>query len=59
MILQKAEVRCIKCNHDFNIEMPVQCEIEIFTAAMKAVKCPECKAGSKYIALVKTSPVDE
>ena len=45
MILQKAQVRCIKCNHDFNIELPVHCEIEIFTAAMKAVKCPECKAG--------------
>jgi len=38
--------------------MPVKCEIEVFSAAMKAVKCPKCNAESKYIALVKTSPVE-
>ena len=59
MRIQKAKVRCVKCEHDFIIDLPVECEIEVFSAAMKAVKCPKCNAGSKYIALVKTSPVDE
>ncbi len=57
MKVQPAVMRCNKCKHDFDSEIIVQCAIEVFTAVIKSIQCPQCKA-SKYLALVTTKEAE-
>lgn len=44
---QRTQLRCAKCNGLFEEETPIRVSVEIFVAALSAIRCPHC--GSKKI----------
>lgn len=58
MKLQDAVIQCDnkKCGHKFQDQLLVQCSVERFCAAIKAMRCPKC--NGKKLSLVKTESVE-
>jgi hypothetical protein len=49
MRVQQTPVTCLKCQHWWRAELPVECAIQVWAAAVKTLRCPKCGAGPRKI----------
>lgn len=57
-VMKKTGFRCGECNTPFQAELPYECEIDVWSKAIKKLRCPHCDSKKLFMGENRTLTED-